>query len=255
MPIHHQVLKSSGGEHWSSVMFFCLGGAGRDINSPSDDFDFGFLRCFFGDRAKSVNSTRGSNCFEMSWETLSGRALDGIEVKGFCRSSWPSSTSFLVGLLTLLRLETGKLAAFMHCLQNMRSPLMERRGRVALLALCGAGDGLAFSHVPLVILDEIRIRRSYCIILPDVANGFFVKPWSPGTGAVVYHSYHSLRELRRNFGSESWSAQVALGLCNAMPRSNLHGRHFDQQSCWWSPGRVARSSAPEPGKRACDWTL
>lgn len=85
----------------------------------------------------------------------------------------------------------------------MRSPLMERRGRVALLALCGAGDGLTFSHVPLVILDEIRITRSYCIILPDVANGSFVKPWSPGTGAVVYHLYHSLRELRRNFGSES----------------------------------------------------
>ena len=178
-------------------------------------------RCFFGDRAKSVNLSRGSNCFEMSWETLSGRALDGIEVKGFCRSSWPSSTSFLVGLLTLLRLETGKLAAFMHCLQNMRSPLMERRGRVALLALCGAGDGLTFSHVPLVILDETRITRSYCIILPDVANGSFVKPWWPGTGAVVYHSYHSLRELRRNFGSESWSATSGFGTvqCNASIKS------------------------------------
>ena len=69
---------------------------------------------------------------------------------------------------------------------------------MALLALCGAGDGLIFSHVLPVILNEIRITPSYCIILPDVANGSFVKQWSPGTGAVVYHSI-----LRRNFGSES----------------------------------------------------
>jgi hypothetical protein len=47
MPIHHQVLKSSGGEHWSSVMFFFWGWAGQDINSPSDDFDFG-LKWFEG---------------------------------------------------------------------------------------------------------------------------------------------------------------------------------------------------------------
>lgn len=57
MPIHHQVLKSSGGEHWSSVMFFFVGGAGQDINSPSDDFDFGLKVFFFGDRAKSVDLT------------------------------------------------------------------------------------------------------------------------------------------------------------------------------------------------------
>ena len=83
---------------------------------------------------------------------------------------------------------------------------MERRGRVALLALCGAGDGLTvLTHIPPVILDETRMLP----VLPVNLGG---------TLAVKAEVHKWLWDCKKN-------------LCNAggLDQICTEKKHFDQQ--------------------------